>query len=112
MQRRISWVGSSLKDFQKFPVAVQDQIAFALRLAANGEKADSAKSMKGLGAGVFEVALRYRTNAYRAVYAVLLGDDLYVLHTFQKKAKSGIKTPKQDIDLVKARVKQVRSMLR
>jgi phage-related protein len=66
MKRRISWVGRSLKDFQGFPVAVQDQITFALQLAASGATPDNAKPMKGLGTGVFEIALRHRTDAYRA----------------------------------------------
>ncbi len=68
--------------------------------------------MKALGAGVFEIALRYRTDAYRVVYAVLLGPDLYVLHAFQKKSKSGIKTPRQDMDLIRERLKRVREQLR
>jgi phage-related protein len=111
MTREISWVGSSLKDFRKFPDAARREATRALQIAANGETADSAKAMKGLGAGVFEIALRYRTDAYRVVYAVQLGADIYVLHAFQKKSKTGIKTPKQDVDLMKARLKEVRRML-
>jgi phage-related protein len=83
----------------------------ALRLAAHGEKADIAKPMKGLGPGTYELALTYRGDAYRAVYAVQLGDDLWVVHAFQKKSKSGIKTPKQDIDLIQERIKRVKEQL-
>ena len=32
-------------------------------------------------------------------------DAVYVLHCFQKKSKSGIKTPKEDMDLIHARLK-------
>lgn len=103
---------SSLKDFQEFPKAVQGQITFALQIAAEGEAADAAKAMKGLGAGVFEIAIRYRTDAYRAVYAVRLGSDLYVLHAFQKKSKTGIKTPQREIDLIKDRLKRLKERLR
>jgi phage-related protein len=101
----------ALKDFEAFPEAVQDQVTFALRLAARGEKADSAKPLKGFGAGVFEVALRHRRDAFRAVYAVQIGQDIWVLHAFQKKSKSGIKTPKHEIDLIHERIKRLKEQL-
>ena len=112
MTRRISWVGNSLKDLQKFPEAVQSQITFALEIAARGEAADTAKPMKGLGAGVFEIAIWYRTDAYRAVYAVRFGPDIHVPHAFQKKSKTGIKTPQQEIDLIRERLKRLKEALR
>jgi phage-related protein len=83
----------------------------ALRLAAHGEKADTAKPMKGLGAGVYEIALAYRGNAYRVVYTVRLGADIWVVHAFQKKSKSGIKTPQPEIDLIISRLKRLKEML-
>ncbi len=61
--------------------------------------------MKGLGSGVFEIAFRHNTNAYRVVYVVQIGEDLWVIHAFQKKAKKGIATPKKEIDLMKQRIK-------
>lgn len=85
---------------------------FALRMAAQGEKADVAKPMKGLGAGVFEIAVRHRGDAYRTVYAVQLDDDVWVLHAFQKKSKTGIKTPKHEIDVIRERIKRVMERLR
>jgi len=71
-----------------------------------------AKPMKGLGSGVFEVALPYRGNAFRVVYVVQLGDELWVVHTFQKKSTQGIKTPKHEVDLIKDRLKRLKEMLR
>lgn len=68
--------------------------------------------MKGLGSGVFEIALPYRGNAFRLVYAVQLGDDLWIVHAFQKKSTHGIKTPRQEIDLIKDRLKRLKEMLR
>jgi phage-related protein len=56
--------------------------------------------MKGLGSGIFEIALSHRGNAFRVIYAVQLGDDLWVVHAFQKKSTQGIKTPKREIDLI------------
>jgi len=67
--------------------------------------------MKGLGSGVFEIALPNRGNAFRVVYAVQLGYDLWVVHAFQKKSMHGIKTPKHEIDLVKDRLKRLKEML-
>jgi phage-related protein len=106
--RRITWVRGALRDFATFPSPVQDRVMFALRMAAQGEKADSAKPMKGLGAGVFEIALRHRGDAYRIVYAVQLDEDIWVLHAFRKKSKTGIKTPRHEIDLIRERIRRVR----
>jgi len=80
------------------------------RAANRGEWRDGGQRQahEGTWCGIFEIALRHRTDAYRIVYAVQLGADIYALHAFQKKSKTGIKTPKQDVDLVKARLRQVR----
>ncbi len=83
----------------------------ALAIAAFGRKADIVKPLKGLGAGIFEIALPYEANAYRAIYAVQLDEDIWVIHAFQKKSKAGIKTPKREIDLLKERLKRLREML-
>jgi phage-related protein len=84
----------------------------ALTIAAEGGKADIAKPMHGLGSGVFEIALPFRGDAFRVVYAVHLGDELWVVHAFQKKSTQGIKTPKSGIDLIKDRLKRLKEMLR
>ena len=68
--RPISWIKSARKSFEDFPVDVQDEVLAALTMAADGGYPANVKPMKGLGAGVFEVALRYRTDAYRAVFSV------------------------------------------
>ncbi len=75
-------------------------------------KADIAKPMKGLGSGVFEIALPYRSNAYRVIYAVQLDEALWVVHAFQKKSTTGIKTSRKDIDLVRERIKRLKEDLR
>ena len=67
--------------------------------------------MTGLGSGVFEIALPYRGNAFRVVYAVQLGVDLWVIHVFQEKSTQGIKTAKQEINLIKDRIKRLKEML-
>lgn len=71
-----------------------------------GGKHESAKPLKGFkGAGVLEVVENYDGDTYRAVYTVRFAEVIYVLHCFQKKSKSGIATPKQDLDLIQARLK-------
>ena len=84
----------------------------ALTVAAEGGKADVVKPMRGLGSGVFEVALPFRGNAFRVVYAVHIADEIWVFHAFQKKSTQGIKTPAHEIDLVKDRLKRLKEMLR
>ncbi|MCU1340247.1 MAG: hypothetical protein JWO19_5828 [Bryobacterales bacterium] len=68
--------------------------------------------MHGMGSGVFEIALPYRGDAFRVVYAVQLADEIWVVHAFQKKSRQGIKTPKREIDLIKDRLKRLKEMLR
>ena len=109
--RSISWIKAARKAFGGFPEGAQNEIMRALTVAAEGRRADIAKPLKGFGSGVFEVALKYRTDAYRTVYALQLEERLWVLHAFQKKAKQGIKTPKKDIDLIRDRLKQLKKEL-
>ena len=68
--------------------------------------------MHSLGSGVFEIALAFRGDAFRVVYAVQLADEIWVIHAFQKKSKQGIKTPKHEIDLVKERLQRLKEALR
>ncbi len=82
----------------------------ALDIAALGGKADIAKPMKGLGPGVMEIALAYRSDAYRVIYAVQIGDEIWVIHAFQKKSTKGISTPQKELDLIKARLKRIKEM--
>ena len=71
-----------------------------------GETAEHVKPFKGVGSGVFEIVDRYQKDAYRLVYAVQIGNNIYVLHAFQKKSKSGIATPKPDVELIQKRYKE------
>ncbi len=84
----------------------------ALTIAADGGFPDIAKPVRGAGAGVFELALPFRSDAYRVVYAVQIGDDLWVIHAFQKKSKTRIKTSRSDIDLIERRLKRLKELLR
>jgi phage-related protein len=99
------WIASTRKDLQALPDEVIDTFGYALHLAQAGKKHDQAKPLQGFGsAGVLEVVEDWRSNTYRAVYTVKFAIAVFVLHVFQKKAKKGIATPKQDIDLIKDRL--------
>lgn len=110
--RPVSWVKAALREFHKFPKEAQAICLTALTIAAEGGKADVAKPMQGLGSGVLEIALPFEGDAYRVVYALQLGDDIWVVHAFQKKSTQGIKTPKREIDLIKDRLKRLKEILR
>jgi phage-related protein len=69
------------------------------------------KSLHGLGSGVFEIALPFRGNAFRVVYAVQLADEIWVFHAFQKKSTEGIKTPQREIELIRDRIKKLKELL-
>ena len=95
-----------------FPEGAQSILLAALTIAAEGGKADIAKPMHGMGSGVFELALKFRGNAYRVVYAVQLADEMWILHAFQKKSRRGIRTSEYEVDLVRDRLKKLKEMLR
>ncbi len=102
--RQITWIGSSLNDLKSLPKSVQKEFGFSLHQVQEGKTPYNAKHLKGLGSGIIEIISDYNKNTYRAIYAVKLGDDIYVLHVFKKKSKTGIKTPQQDISLIEKRL--------
>jgi phage-related protein len=110
--RPISWIKAARKDFEDFPFPVQTEANRALTVAAEGHKAENVKPLKGFDSGTMEIVLRHRGDAFRVIYAVQIGEDLWVIHAFQKKSKEGIKTPKPEIDLVRERLKRLREILR
>ncbi|MDE0638738.1 MAG: type II toxin-antitoxin system RelE/ParE family toxin [Candidatus Poribacteria bacterium] len=108
--RNVQWVGDSKERLQAFPEPVRKDIGHALYRVQIGEIPPSAKPMKGIESGVFELVDTYATDTYRVVYTVKIGRSLYVLHCFQKKSKRGIRTPKKDIDLIKRRLRRAKEM--
>ena len=107
-----SWIRAALKEFEVFPEGARSICLAALTIAAEGEKADIAKPMHGMGSGVFEIALPFQGDAFRVVYAVQLAEEIWVIHAFQKKSTQGVKTPKHEVDLIKDRLKRLKEMLR
>ena len=108
--KALVWLADSRSRVRAFPGPVQDDVGFALYLAQLGNKSAKAKPLHGLGfGGVMEIAANGSSGTYRAVYAVSIGDSIYVIHAFQKKSKTGIATPQAEIDIVRERLKQLRS---
>jgi phage-related protein len=104
-RRPLLWEGSSKRDFKEFPIEVQKDFGVALFIVQIGGTPPSAKSWKGLGSGVFELVDDYFGDTYRTVYTIRFRDSVHVLHAFQKKSKSGIATPRRDVELIASRLK-------
>jgi phage-related protein len=82
-----------------------------LTIAAEGGKADIVKPFRGFGGGIYEIALPWRGDAFRVVYAVEIADELWVLHAFQKKSRQGIKTPQPEVELIESRLRRLKELL-
>lgn len=100
------WVGDSREAVRSFHDAVKSDFGVALYQAQLGGKHALSKPLRGIGPGVLEVVSDHRGDTFRAVYTVRLAGRVYVLHTFQKKSKSGIATPQSEINLIKQRLKR------
>jgi phage-related protein len=108
-EKPLYWVGSAKKDLLAFPGEAVDDIGYALGVVQLGGTPPSAKAWKGEGPGVFEIVEDHRGDTYRAVYTVRYAKAVYVLHCFQKKSPSGVRTAKKDIDMIRARLKAARA---
>lgn len=107
----LEWIASSYKDLMALPPDVRRRFGYALSLAQLGDQDDASKVLKGFGgAGVLEVVEDDVGGTYRAVYTVKFAQAVFVLHCFQKKSKSGIATPKTDMDIIRARLKVAEAM--
>jgi len=101
------FVGSSQKDLRQLPPEVRGMFGQAVWEAQLGRTHPAAKVLHGFGgSGILELIEDRHGSAYRAVYTVKFAGFVFVLHVFQKKSKSGTKTPPRDIALIKARLKE------
>ena len=104
-EKPLEWAGATRKDLATFPAEVRRDVGAALEVAQFGGKHPSAKPWKGDGSGVLEIVEDHRGDTYRAVYTVRFAKAVYVLHVFQKKSKTGIKTDRRDQELVTSRLR-------
>lgn len=104
-EKPLHWVGSSKKDLLAFPREVVDDLGYSLSAVQHGGMPPSAKAWKGEGPGVFELVEDHRGDAFRVVYTVRFEKAVYVLHCFQKKSPSGVRTARQDVVLIHERLR-------
>jgi phage-related protein len=108
--RKIVWLGNSLKNIVAFPDGAKKLIGDELQFIQFGGMPKDAKPFKGVGSGVIEIAVKFNKDAFRCVQAVQLGKTIYVLHAFQKKSSTGIKTARKDVDLIKQRYNEAKEL--
>lgn len=108
-RKPLIWVSTSLEDLKELPQEPVKVIGKSLLAVQDGDFPNNAKSLTGLS-GVYEIRTNFDKNTYRAVYAVNLGDAIFVLHAFQKKSKKGIATPKPDMDKIRNRLKRAKEI--
>lgn len=105
--RPLEFIGGSKRDLSGFPDPVKQDIGHALFVAQQGSRAPSVKTLQGFAGGsVVEIIEDHDGDSYRCVYTTRLKRAIYVLHAFQKKSKRGRRTPRHEIDLVRARLKE------
>lgn len=109
--RKVIWIGSSYEDLKEFPTPVRNAMGYALFLAQDGKKHPNAKILSGMGnAKIIEIKQNDQSGTYRLIYTLEIEEHVFVLHAFQKKSKSGIATPKKEIDIIKNRLKEVKAI--
>ncbi len=104
-EKPLHWVGSAKKDLLGFPALVIDSLGYALGVVQAGGMPPSAKPWKGEGPAVFELVEDWRGDTWRVVFVVRFEKAVYVLHSFQKKSPSGVRTAQQDVGLIRERLK-------
>ena len=111
--RPLVWMGGSKKDLLKLPSSVIDVFGYGLYLAQTGGRHTDSRILRGFGdASVMEAVQSASAGTYRAVYTVRFPERVFVLHAFQKKSKSGIATPKADMDIIRARLRLAEALVR
>lgn len=109
--KKIIWIGSSYEDLKGFPSPVCNAVGYALFFAQTGKKHPHTKVLSGMGnASVVEIRENDVSGTYRLIYTVEIEEHIFVLHAFQKKSKSGIATPKKELEMVKSRLKEAKAL--
>ena len=94
-----------------FPDLIRRAMGHALFSAQEGKLHPHAKVLSGMGsAGIQEIRENDGSGTYRVIYTIEMKECVFVLHAFQKKSKSGIATPKQELDLLNTRLKEAKAL--
>lgn len=110
VEKKIVWVGDSLKHLRELPEQLKDSIGYSLHKVQMGLTPKNAKPLKGIKPAVMEIVSDHNTDTYRTVYTIKIASVVYVLHCFKKKSKQGIKTPKFELDLIKQRLLEAQEL--
>ncbi|BDQ35914.1 hypothetical protein SYK_06790 [Pseudodesulfovibrio nedwellii] len=102
-ERKVFWVGSSLKDLKELGKDVSIEMGAALSEVQNGRSPENVVSFKEGGSGVMEIRVSIDKETYRTMYVAKLKKGIYVLHAFHKKSSKGKATPPKDVAKIKAR---------
>ena len=108
--RKLVWLVDSLDRLTSFPPTVRKKLGFALYQAQIGQRHESAKMLHGFTDTVWQVRADDPGGTYRTMYVAQLGEAVYILHAFQKKATSGIATPKRELELIRQRLQLARKL--
>ena len=109
--KKVIWIGSSYENLKEFPHPVRNAVGYALFFAQTGKKHPHTKVLSGMGnANVIEIREIDISGTYRLIYTIEIEEHIFVLHAFQKKSKSGIATPKKDLELIKNRLKEAKAL--
>jgi len=108
--RKLVWLVDSLDRLAGFPPTVRQKLGFALYQAQVGQEHESAKMLHGFAETVWQVRADGPGGTYRVVYLAEFGEAVYVLHAFQKKATSGIATPRRELELIHQRLRLARKL--
>lgn len=103
--KKVIWLFDTLEKLKEFPETVKDSVGYTLYKIQEGLVPKNVKHLVGLKPTAMEIITEFDKNAYRIIYTTKINDVIFVLHCFQKKSKKGAKTPKQEIDLIKQRLK-------
>jgi phage-related protein len=99
----IDWRGDSLDVLSSWPDEVKQTLGFELRNVQNGERPSDSKPLKDVGKGVFELREEAGNVLYRIAYLPRRGDEVVVLHCFEKQ---GQKTSKDDKRTIETRLSE------
>lgn len=110
--KEIRWQGNSRKVVHQFPKGVRNALGKEITRIQLGLQPRNGDWLPTVGPGVQEIRIAHSKEAYRLIYVVTVADCIYVLHAFHKKSKTGIATPKEELDLASKRYKELVSSLR
>jgi len=105
--KEVRWRGDSRKVAHGFPKGARLKFGKELTRIQIGLQPRDGKRLASVGPGVQEIRVSHNKNAFRVIYVAIFIEAVYVLHAFQKKAKTGIETPKEELDVADRRYRDL-----